>query len=167
MVSTCCYLAYFYRRMSATNLPYDSQLIAKYLYSLAYSKGRTLNVTQLQKLLYIAYGFYLAEHGRSLMSEQPQAWPFGPVFPRTRKLDYDRTVGIHTAELRVIFDDLEVRKLLDNVVDNYASISASKLSEWSHTVGSPWERTTLQNGFRWSHIIPDEYIAVYFKKFSI
>lgn len=153
--------------MSATILPYDSQLIAKYLYSLAYSKGRNLNVTQLQKLLYIAYGFYLAEHGRPLLSERPQAWPFGPVFPRTRKLEYDRTAGIHTVELRIVVDDYEVKKLLDDVVDNYASISASKLSEWSHTVGSPWERTTLQHGFRWSHIIPDEYIADYFKQFTI
>ena len=43
-----------------------------------------------------------------------------------------------------------IKELLDDVVDNYASISASKLSEWSHTVGSPWERTTLEHGFTWS-----------------
>lgn len=34
---------------------------------------------QLQKLLYFAQGFYMAEHGEPLFDDDMQAWDFGPV----------------------------------------------------------------------------------------
>jgi uncharacterized phage-associated protein len=38
---------------------YDSVPVAKYLLALATEKGKNLNATQLQKLLFIAYGLFL------------------------------------------------------------------------------------------------------------
>lgn len=36
-----------------------------------------------QKLLYCCYGAVLAETNERLTDEHPEAWPYGPVFPRT------------------------------------------------------------------------------------
>lgn len=43
------------------NKPYDSVLVANYLLALANEKGIILNTTKVQKLLYMAYGFLLAD----------------------------------------------------------------------------------------------------------
>lgn len=67
------------------NKPYDSVLVANYLLALANEKGVILNTTKVQKLLYMAYGLLLAEKNRIITDEQPKAWPYGPVFPKTRK----------------------------------------------------------------------------------
>lgn len=39
-------------------------------------------MTKIHKLLYISYGIFLARENKRLTNEHPQAWPFGPVFPR-------------------------------------------------------------------------------------
>ena len=46
----------------------------------------TLGRTQVQKILFICYGLYYAKNNRLLFDDdKPQAWPFGPVFPRSYK----------------------------------------------------------------------------------
>ena len=64
---------------------YDSVIGAKLLLALAYEKGIVLNTTKVQKMLYILYSYYMAKHDIQIFSETPKAWPYGPVFPRTRK----------------------------------------------------------------------------------
>jgi len=143
---------------------YDSRIVARYLLSLADSKGVRLNTTQTQKLLYIAYGTWLAKFaGHRLLDESPQAWPFGPVFPKTRSISYTETIPLNDSIFKEISSDEYVGDLLNKIIENFGKISAKKLSDWSHMNGSPWERTTRIAGFNWSMQIPDEYIKSYFK----
>jgi uncharacterized phage-associated protein len=154
--------------MSAIEKTYDSILAAKYLMAIACSKGQCLNATKVQKLLYISYGIALANYNHRIVSESPQAWPFGPVFPRTQqRINYDTLYNTTDSEFDEIRSDKEITSLFSDVIDKYSGFSASKLSAWSHLNGSPWYRTTLQENFKWSTQIPDEYIREYFQDVSI
>lgn len=147
---------------------YDSTVVAKYLLALAYQKGLVLNVTKVQKLLFIAYGYFLARYNHELMNEKPKAWPFGPVFPRTRsELDFSKIIEVSDDSLREIAADPTVTEVLGKIIDNYANFSATQLSEWSHMPGSPWDKTTRETSFSWNQSIPNEYIKEYFSEIEI
>ena len=60
----------------------DSILLAKSLRHMAVIEGIELTQSQIQTILYIAYGVRLATKGERLTSEHPQMWQYGPVFPR-------------------------------------------------------------------------------------
>ena len=61
---------------------YDSLTFAKALVHMAQMEGRGLNMSQIQAILYIAYGVWMTGHEDRLFEEHPQAWQYGPVFPR-------------------------------------------------------------------------------------
>ena len=67
------------------DLNYDSVEIAKALRYVGQNNGYQFNQTQLNKLLYIAYGTLLVKKNERLTKERPSAWPYGPVFPRLQK----------------------------------------------------------------------------------
>lgn len=147
---------------------YDSVKAAKYLLALAYSKGIVLNVTKVQKMLFIAYGYFLAAHNHQLLTEAPKAWPFGPVFPRTRKrIDFGKIVPLTDPDLADISEDEFVTNAFNNIIDKYADFTASQLSDWSHMKGSPWDKTTKQTGFDWNQTIPDNFIKDYFSEVNV
>lgn len=146
-------------------MEYSSVLIARYIVAMAQDKGLPINMTKVQKLLYIAYGIYLAIKDERLIDEHPQAWPYGPVFPSTRnKLLKENFYDIRIdnpefAELRI---NAELNSLLNLVFNNFGDWTASELSQWSHTDGSPWEKTVNQEDFSWGNRISDENIKSYF-----
>lgn len=147
---------------------YDSVVVAKYLLALAYQKGIVLNVTKVQKLLFILYGYFLARHNQVLLNEKPKAWPFGPVFPKTRKgVDFGKVIDIADNSLSEIAADPMVTEALNKIIDTYASFSATQLSDWSHMPGGPWDKATKETSFTWNQPIPDEYIKEYFSEIEI
>ncbi|WP_375579851.1 type II toxin-antitoxin system antitoxin SocA domain-containing protein [Marivirga tractuosa] len=151
--------------MVDAKVTYDSVVAAKYLLATAYSKNKVLNVTKVQKLLYMAYGYFLSKKNRVLLTEKPKAWPYGPVFPRTRKkVNYSDIIDMDLEEFAEIKSDIEVNDFFNLLVDKYSKYSASQLSEWSHAEGGAWDMTVKQNGFDWNQPIADEHIIEYFKK---
>lgn len=140
--------------------------MAKYIASYANNHSIGINMTKLQKLLYISYGVYLAVKGKRLTNEHPQAWPYGPVFPTTRsKLLKYNLEEIHDYNVDSITD--EVKSCVDLVFRSFGKYNASFLSAWSHKPDSPWDRTVNCRGFKWGHVIPDEYILPYFKNLLV
>lgn len=64
--------------------------VARAVMTLVDVHGLRLNLTQLQKLLYIVYGTCLVTLGHPpFRNEQPRAWPFGPVFRKSRRVLFD------------------------------------------------------------------------------
>lgn len=125
-----------------------------------------INMTKTQKLLYIAYGAYLAIRGERLTNEHPQAWPYGPVFPTTRNkllyLDDFSEFDKSNYPNQEIFKDNDLNALIAMVFYTFGKYNAASLSEWSHKSNSPWDRTVKTSGFNWGDRIPDEYIKEYF-----
>jgi uncharacterized phage-associated protein len=147
---------------------YDSILAAKYLQALAADKRYAPNATQLQKLLYIAYGTYLSTTGNILLKEQPQAWPYGPVFPRVQKKVSTAIIpSVDDPIFAGIAEDEEVNILFRQIIDSYSKYSAKQLSDWSHSKGSPWDLTVNRLGAKWSDNIPNEYIKEYFSRVNV
>ncbi len=152
--------------MEDTITEYNSTLFAKYIIAWANDKGIPINMTKTQKLLYIAYGVWLAVVGKRLLDEHPQAWPYGPVFPTTRnrllKIDFYE-ISISSGEFNTLKSDENVSSLLRLVFRVFGKWTAGQLSAWSHAEGSPWERTVCKSGFKWGNRIDDDDIQKYFK----
>jgi len=139
-----------------SDLNYDSVEFAKFLISRANHLEIPINQTQLQKMLYIAYGFYKAK-GETLLDERPAIWPFGPMFTQVhRNVSTNRT---YRPSLSV---NEEVTDAIDKIIQRYSRFTATKLSNWSHAEGSPWELTVKEKGYSWDTPIDDNLIIKYF-----
>lgn len=146
---------------------YDSVLLAQYMLSLAHSKGINLNVTKVQKLIYIVYGVFMSEHDHQITTEAPKAWPFGPVFPRSqKKVNYTAVMPLDTPLFGELKEDKILNDVLGSVIDKFANLSATSLSEWSHQEGGPWHRTVSGNN-KWNAPIPNQYIKEYFEGIDV
>jgi uncharacterized phage-associated protein len=146
---------------------YKSEVVAHYIAAYANSRKIYINITKIQKLLYIAYGMCLAIYDKRLVNEHPQAWPYGPVFPTTRnkllKVEVLSDIDINDPALAEIIRDKETNSLMEVIFSTFGKRTASFLSEWSHKPGSPWDQTCNLPDFRWGNIIPDAFIQPYFK----
>lgn len=139
----------------------------------AYHKyGVLLNKTQMQKLLFMCYGWYIAATGKPLFTDDtPKAWPFGPVFPRVNKrfIPGVPPKGFSEEKKREFLNDHTSMGIVIKIVEKYHNVSAHDLSEWSHQEGGPWHQTIYgkdekNTSIKWNQIISDEIIKDYFKK---
>ncbi len=139
------------------NLCLNSVEVAEKIRHIAASEFKlNLNMTQTQKLIYISYGIELARKKTRLTDEHPRAWPFGPVFPRVHgKVDFSRT----PTNPKSIPDD--IAGLLRDVIRAFGRTSATKLSEWSHSKGSPWDKAPKD---KWGEPLSDKDIFEYFSR---
>lgn len=72
----------------------DSFTLGRIIRYMGTAEAHPLNMSQIQIILYISYGVWLASTGERLTSEHPQVWQFGPVFPRAyNKLRKDTSDG--------------------------------------------------------------------------
>lgn len=144
----------------------DSVEVARAVISEAQRAGIKLNMTQLQKLLFLIYGTCLAILNRRPFNERAQAWPYGPVFPRTRR-ELLETVDAWTPieYPENIPEDLQA--IISGAIDHFGALNASLLIAWSHLPGSPWEITTKMPDFNWGTEIGDGLIKDYFSKIAI
>lgn len=141
--------------------------LADYIRQLSREEYRTeLNMTQVNKLLYICYGLYIAITGQPLFTDDtPKAWPFGPVFPRVYKRFLSSSGVASQRTKEAVVGNPMVKSVVDFTVKNFHSWTAKRLSEWSHDEAGPWYRTAYANGGekpRWNERIPDEMIREYF-----
>ena len=135
--------------------------VASYIANLCEKNLISINNTKLQKLLYCAYGCYLAIYnGNRLCDEHPRAWKYGPVFPRVfAYINKGRDIIPLCPNLDV---DVSVLSLLEKSVTVFGSYSAAALTAWTHQEDSPWD--TVVNIFDDPNgIIPDYLIAEYFR----
>lgn len=143
---------------------YDSNDVMSYLLGVCQDLGYSWNITKAQKILYCCYGSILAGFGRRLTEEAPQAWQYGPVFPRTIKAIKK---GVVRPNIKNTFSKecpKEWLPLLRQTVEYFGKYSASQLSRWTHRPGSPWCLST-NNGEDLLGQIPASLIKDYFSKF--
>ena len=138
---------------------------------------------KLQKLVYCAYGWWLAARGQKkprLTSEAPEVWRYGPVFDSLYHcLKIFGRDPIKTPQSINPFQDAEnipedatdkdatdARKLIDWIWERYGHLSSLELSAMTHEAGSPWHKVATENKFRvpFNTPVPDQYIFEEFTK---
>ena len=135
-------------------MPLDSALLAKAL--------QQLTMSQIQTILYIAYGVRLAKHGERLTEEHPQMWQYGPVFPRVyAKLKKDSSDGFDEYDT-LLCQHPDRFKYLSNCFRRFAWTKACILTSPHISQGSPWEQTRKKNPDKWGVRIEDELIREWF-----
>ena len=97
---------------------YDSVVIAEFMISLAFEKRIMLNMTKVQKLLYMVYGKFIAESGKQVLKETPKVWPYGPVFPRVHnKIKLDNVKTLQDPMFDVVKNDILLKETIDKIID--------------------------------------------------
>jgi uncharacterized phage-associated protein len=140
----------------------DSALLVMALRHMAVIEGIELTQSQIQSILYIAYGVRLAQKNERLTAEHPQMWQYGPVFPRAynrlRKDAADGTDEYYSLKT----NHPNIYRYLENCFRRYAWTKACILSSPHLSDGSPWYDTRKSNPDRWGVRIEDELIREWF-----
>ncbi len=172
-------------------MPYSAAAVANEFLELAKRENREITPMQLQKLVYFAYGWYLAIHGRRLINERIEAWQWGPVVPSlygwfkpygsqpikgavmlpdfTHASGLSQTFGLKFSPPRVrsnnATEDAEAMSVIRRVWEIYGKFSAYQLSSMTHEPNSPWSRTQGKE-IRGTDI-PDNLIMEYFRNLAL
>ena len=142
--------------MSGEKKSYPAEAVANWFIKKGLDEGKPVDHLRLQKLVYIAHGWCLAELEKPLINEPVQAWQYGPVIkslyhalkfkgsseitdPIT--LPEDDDFGIVRQVARIVpNDDEDIQKLLEKVWERYKTSSGADLIEATHKEGTPWDR---------------------------
>ncbi len=132
---------------------------------------------KIQKLLYIAQGYFLVEQGKPLLDEVFEAWKFGPVldslyheckhFGHKGVDKFLSGIGGHNGRIRQapIPEDDDIKDIVDFVWKNYGNEEPTSLSAWTHEKGGPWDEVTDGGNNILRHKdVPNEKIKEYFEK---
>jgi len=119
----------------------DSVEFAIYLEKKARESGKDVNVTKIQKWLYICYGLFLAAENKPLLNERPRAWDYGPVFPRVYKKQSRNNNSLSGLEKEINTELLEkYNDIIDVTVEHFGDWTATQLGNWTHEKGSAWDK---------------------------
>ena len=140
----------------------DSVVVAKALQWMASLHDIQLNGSQIQSILYNAYGVWLARKGVRLLSEHPQVWQYGPVFPRAYK-HLKKNVGTGEVEYEMLQNDHPSEFVfLVKCFQRFAWTSAATLSCPHTAQGSPWKTSLDANPEKLGARIDDDLIREWF-----
>jgi uncharacterized phage-associated protein len=141
--------------------PYSPKAIANAFLQKAFNDKKLFGHLKLQKLVYLAHGYYLTlSKGTPLVDEPFEAWDYGPVcrslylefreFGRERitrlASEFDWDIGVEVPAAAPA-DDQSVSKVIDFVYRNYADKSPFELSELTHKSDWAWDRTRKADKF--------------------
>ena len=123
----------------------------------------------LQKLLYFTQGVSFALNGKSMFSENCQAWVHGPVYSKVYNMFRDFKYNPIEDERFVIFESAEnqlsedERRVIDLVADSFGLYSGKVLEKITH-VERPWSsaRKGYGNDIPSNETITMESIEAYY-----
>lgn len=136
---------------------YSSKAIANLLIDIAKDHDSYLDQMKLQKLVYITHGWNLAINGQPLITDEIEAWQYGPVIPilyeefkncgRNNITDYATDVQIEENDLEFSFarpqvnsDDTNTKQLAQKIWDIYGQYTGPQLSNLTHMPDTPWDK---------------------------
>lgn len=153
--------------------PYPVGAVANFMIGRSLKQGPSITHLQLQKLVYISYGFYFAQTSDKLFQEKIKAWQYGPIVPelyhefkrfesfplRNWSAHYNYLTGKFQIPV-VNKNDSASLKVLNFVWRRYGILSANQLVEITHANGTPWKITIDQKRRR----IEDDLICRHYSK---
>lgn len=156
--------------------------MSRHVFSIAnyfLNKDYPLSLLQVNKLCYIAFGYYGAlTNGKKLFDQEISAYEYGPVIPELyEKLKEQHSdlaekkysdgflvdpVSDHAEEIDG--KDILLQKILDFVHSRYHHLDGIKLSQLTHKAGTPWKNHYKEGK---KEKIPHEEIIAYFRSLII
>ncbi len=143
--------------------------VAKHFVDKANEAGqKDMTLLKLIKIVYVAHGWMLGIYGKPLVSEDVEAWKYGPVIPEL----YNETNQFGRNHITDLSDDFkcnltqEEQSIVDQTWDIYSQYTASQLVALTHKKGTPWYAVT-EGGSHFGRglIIPNDKISDYYKSF--
>lgn len=139
-----------------------AQIIADDILKLAKRQGKSLTPMQLMKLVYIAYGWFLAMQGQKLFGDRIEAWKYGPVIPNLYRATKHFGGGEipHSMIADSPLSNPALESFLESIVTNYGGYSGIALSNLTHRSGTPWQqmyRPGVMNIEIPDHLIREHY----------
>jgi uncharacterized phage-associated protein len=129
---------------------------------------------KLQKLVYLAHGWWLAYHAEPIVDQRPEVWRYGPVFPNLyralsgfggRPIRQPQRQSPFESPPDVDENDDDAHNLLNWIWARYGGFTGVQLSDLTHEPRSPWRTVAQQHNFRISKnfAIPDDLIRQWFR----
>lgn len=144
-------------------MAYRATTIANKFLELAERDGKKLTNMKLQKLVYIAHGYYLVATGQPLISDSVKAWQWGPVI--IDLYEALKRYGSGNVSNPVPAPAEQLSQLAIAVIElvwkAYGKFTGFQLSAITHKPNSPWSET-WEN---WGHYdtISNDLIAQYYR----
>lgn len=148
--------------------------IANYFIEKSLETGEELTPMKLNKMVYIAHGWYLALADQPLINEAAQAWKYGPVVPsvyrRFKSYGGSQITSLEPADDMITIPqvrDAELQQFLQRIWEVYGHLSGLQLSSLTHQEGTPWSNTRDQTGNSKDNggaIIPNDLIKKHYKE---
>lgn len=126
---------------------------------------------KLQKLVYLAYGWWLSFYEKPLLRETPEVWRYGPVFDSLYQTL--RTKGREPINDRIspFFEfsgekpalkesDTKTANLLDWVWERYGELDGIALSEITHQPDTPWSAVVKSHEYKIPRNLPLDWDLV-------
>lgn len=143
----------------SAQLGFDGRAVANLVLDVCESRNVSLTNLALQKIVYFCHVWALLRLQRPLVAQEFEAWEYGPVLPylyrefkrfdaepiRTRATSLIPESGERRRSTYDAFDD-ESKRLVAEVTNFYARLSASELVKLSHVLGGPWHRVWNHGG---------------------
>jgi uncharacterized phage-associated protein len=131
----------------------DARHVANCMLDLAEARSIAVSQLKLQKLLYFCQGWHLVDFGHPIITDDFEAWAYGPVVRSVR--DQFRNFGRRPVTARCLFLNLRsgayeareysfdkrVRSHFSFILASYGQLSPISLSEMTHFEGYAWHKT--------------------------
>ena len=147
--------------------------IANFFIEKSLGSGEELSPMKLNKLVYIAHGWYLGLADKPLIGEAAQAWKYGPVIPsvyrRFKSYGGAQITSVEPASDLITIPevrDSELKEFLQRIWDVYGHLSGLQLSSLTHQADTPWSVIRSRSGNRdnGGAIIPNDLIKKHYKE---
>ena len=166
-----------WRSTLETALMHASTSIANGLIHAAQTRGKSVSPMKLQKLLYFAQGFWLAQTGEVLVDEPLEAWLHGPVFPAVYHAF--EPFGSSPISAPACHVDVQtgclmpvpvpkgpVMDFLTALMDTFGEKTAFDLSRLARLSGGPWAQARLGSTRVFGEEIHMESMQAFFEEWG-
>jgi uncharacterized phage-associated protein len=149
---------------------YSSFKVARFFIEKAAQTGEQLTPMKLIKLVYIAHAWSLVFFKRPLISEDIQAWKYGPVIESLyhgfKRFGNSQIPANEVESLPLNDMDAQTMSLLEKIWSKYGVLSGAHLSSLTHLVDTPWDTVwnKMDGKNKRCATIPDDLIQTFYQK---